>query len=153
MRAGDRVLVAFFVLFAFTSLAMEPYVVLPVDLARATDPLGRLWYFYAKSWDPLFLDPPLFLRVMCAIDMFLFGPFYLVLIYAFVKRKNWIRVPGLLFVAAIVYSTIVYFAVELIGEAGRANLFWVVVVNIPYTLVPLWLGWRLAKPEPFSTAT
>ncbi|MFN7952714.1 MAG: emopamil-binding family protein [bacterium] len=150
-RALDRVLVACFALFAFTSLAMEPYVVFGLDLRRAGDPLAAGWLFYASRWDPAFLDPPLFLRVMCAIDCFVFGPFYLVLIYAFVKRREWIRAPALVFVGAVVYSTLVYFGWELSSERGRADLPMVVLVNVPYTVVPLVLAARLRRSPPFTT--
>ena len=149
-RPFDLVLVIFFAIFAFTSLVMEMYIVFGVDLRRASDPLGRLWHFYAARWDPLFLDTPLYLKVMCGIDGFLFGPFYLVLIYAFARSRDWIRVPALLFVAAIVYSTLVYFAVELLGEARRADLLMVVLVNVPYTIVPLLLAYRVRQARPFG---
>ena len=149
-RPFDLVLVAFFALFAFSSLVMEMYVVFGADLRSARDPFGRAWHFYASIWDPIFLDTPLWLRVMCGIDGFVFGPFYLVLIYAFVRRRDWIRIPAIVFVSAIVYSTLVYFGVELLGEGARANLPMVVLVNVPYTIVPLLLAWRVRRPLPFA---
>src|SRR5579859_4151450 len=110
---------------------MEPYFVFGVDYHRAHDPFAAAWLFYSQ-WDPAFLERPLWLRIICGIDLFLFGPFYLLLIYALVKRRAWIRVPALMYVAAIVYSTIVYFAWEVID--GRGNLLFVFLINIPYTL-------------------
>lgn len=139
----------FLLLFAFTSLVMEAYVVFGVDLAACTDPLGRLWYFYASKWDPIFLETPLWLRVMCGVDMFVFGPTYLWLVRGLVRGDERIRLPGQVFVGAIVYSTVVYFAVEILQEAARADLTMVFVVNIPYTLVPIWLGLRLARKPLF----
>jgi hypothetical protein len=149
-RPFDLVLVAFFALFAFTSLVMEPYFVFGVDYHRAGDPFAAGWLLYATRWDPAFLDRPLFLRIMCGIDLFVFGPFYFVLIYAFAKERDWIRIPGLVYVSAIVYSTVEYFAWEFIGERNRADMLMVVGCNIPYTLVPLALGWRLRNPQPFA---
>jgi hypothetical protein len=139
----DRMLTAFLALFAFTSFAMEPYIMLHTDLANATDPLGRAWYFYARSWDPLFLDPPFYMRVMTGIDACIYGPTYLVLIYAILRRRAWIRAPALLYCGAILYSTLVYFLVEFLTEAHRANLLMVVVVNVPYTIIPCVLAWRM----------
>ncbi len=149
-RPFDLLLVAFFVVFAFTSLVMEMYIAFDVDLAAATDLFGRGWHWYAVSFDPIFLDPPTFLWLMCTFDAFVFGPFYLVLIYAFVRRRNWIRVPALIYGAAIVYSTIIYFGIEVLDEAHRADLLWVFVINIPYTVVPLVLCWRVRHPQPFG---
>lgn len=151
-RPIDLGLVVCFAIFAFTSLVMEMYITFEIDLAASTDPFGRLWHFYAASWDPIFLDVPLYLWVMCTIDAFVFGPFYLVLIYALVRERDWIRIPAFVYVSAIVYSTIVYFGIELIGERHRANMWMVVAVNIPYTIVPLVLAWRLRRPAPFGSA-
>jgi hypothetical protein len=139
----DRVLVAFFALFAFTSIVMEPYITFGVDLARATDPFGRAWYFYARKWDPLFLDRPVYMRVMTGIDEWIYGPMYLVLIYAILRRRPWIRSPALLYCGAIIYSTLVYFFIEFLSEGHRANLLMVTVVNAPYTIIPCLLAWRM----------
>lgn len=148
-KRTDVVLMAFFVLFAFTSLIMEMYVVLGVDLRAATDPLGRAWNWYAQR-DPIFYDPPLFLWLMCAVDALAFGPFYLVLLYAFRNRREWIRIPGLAYAGTIVYSTVVYFGIEFLDPLPDTDLSLVFWVNVPYTIVPLWLGWRLRRSPVFA---
>ncbi len=148
LPAIDRVLIAFFALFAFTSLFMEPYITFGVDLAKATGPLARAWYFYARSWDPLFLEQPTYMRVMTGIDEWIYGPTYLVLIYAFLRRREWIRSPALLYCGAVVYSTLVYFLIEFLTQRHRAVLPMVVAVNIPYTIVPCILAWRVWGTEP-----
>ncbi len=140
-----------FLVFAFTSLVMEMYITFRVDLPAATDPLGRIWFWYADSFDPIFIDPPYFLWLMCTIDGFVFGPFYLLLIAALIRGWSWIRVPAIAYVGAIVYSTGVYFGVELIEEAHRADLPMVVLINIPYTIVPLVLLVRVWKAPMFVT--
>jgi hypothetical protein len=151
-RPFDAFLVFWFCLFAISSLIYEQFIVFGVDLAATTDVFGRSWYWYARSFDPIFLDTPLWLRIMCGIDAYVFGPFYLVLIYALTRGRNWIRIPALLYGAAIVYSTAVYFGFEFLDESNRAraNLWAVFLVNIPYTLVPLLLMWRMRHREPFT---
>ena len=151
-RPLDLFLVFWFGVFSISSFVFEQFIVFGVDLSAATDPFGRTWYWYARSFDPVFLETPLWLRIMCTIDGYVFGAFYPVFIYAFVKERNWVRIPALLYGAAIVYSTVVYFAWELLDEANRerANLLAVVIVNIPYTLVPLLLMWRVRHPAPFG---
>lgn len=151
-RPLDLFLVAWFVVFAFTSLVYEQYIVFGVDLAASTDLIGRSWYWYASSFDPVFLDTPLWLRIMCGIDAYVFGACYPVFIYAFIRGRDWVRLPALLYGAAIVYSTLVYFGWEFLDAANRteANLPMVLLVNIPYTLVPLLLMWRVRRPRPFS---
>ena len=150
-RPFDVFLIVWFCVFAVTSLIYEQYIVFGVDLAATTDVFGRSWYWYASSFDPVFLDTPLWLRIMCGIDAFVFGPFYLVLIYALARGRNWIRVPALLYGAAIVYSTVVYFGWEFLDPGNRADahLLGVFVVNIPYTVVPLLLMWRMRRRDPF----
>jgi len=153
-RPLDAFLVASFCVFAVSSLVYEQFIVFGVDLANATDLFGRSWYWYARSFDPVFLDPPLWLRIMCAIDAYVFGACYVVFVFAFVKGRNWVRIPALLYGSAIVYSTVVYFGWEFLDEANRsqANLLAVFVVNVPYTLVPLLLLWRVRHPNPFDPA-
>jgi len=148
----DAFLLFWFCLFAVSSLVYEQFIVFDVDLSTATDIFGRSWYWYASSFDPIFLDTPLWLRIMCTIDAYLFGSFYLALIYAIVRERNWIRVPALLYGSAIVYSTLVYFGYEFLDEANRseANLLAVFLVNVPYTIIPLLLMWRMRRPDPFG---
>jgi hypothetical protein len=90
------------------------------------------------------------MRVMTGIDEWVYGPMYLVLIDAFVRRREWIRLPGLLYCGAIIYSTLVYFLTEFLTEGHRANLAMVTLVNLPYTIVPCLLVWRLWRPHPFA---
>ncbi len=151
-RPLDAFLVLCFGLFAISSLIFEPFIVFDVDLSTTTDPVGRTWYWYARSFDPIFLDTPLWLRIMCGIDAFVFGPFYLVLIYALARARNWIRVPALLYAAAIVYSTLVYFGYEVLEPSNRAqvNLLAVFLVNIPFTVVPLVLMSRMRSTPAFK---
>jgi hypothetical protein len=149
LRTVDKVLVATFVLFAFTSFVMEPYVVFGVDLAAARDPFGRAWHLYASRWDPLFLATPLFLRVMCGIDAVVFGPMYVALIVGFLRRREWVRTLALVYASAIVYSTIVYFAVELLAPPPGTDLAMVILINVPYTVMPLVLAWRVRRAPVF----
>lgn len=154
-RPFDAFLVFAFCVFAVSSLVYEQFIVFGVDRSTTTDIFGRSWYWYARSFDPVFLDPPHWLRIMCAIDAYVFGACYLVFIFAFVKGRNWVRIPALLYGSAIVYSTVVYFAWEFLDEENRsrANLFAVFIVNIPYTVVPLLLMYRVRHTEPFTRGT
>jgi hypothetical protein len=151
-RPLDAFLVFWFCVFALSSLVYEQFIVFGVELSTATDPFGRSWYWYARSFDPVFLDTPLWLRIMCTIDAYVFGSCYLVFIYAFVRCRDWVRIPALLYGSAIVYSTIVYFAWEFVDaeNRARADLLAVFLVNIPYTIVPLLLMWRVRRQRPFS---
>ena len=148
----DRLFIVAFSIFAFTSLILEQWIVFGVDLRTATDPLGRAWRWYAETFDPLLLDRLLSIRVMFGIDAFVFGTCYLVLVYAFVRQRNWIRLPALLFASAMFYSVVVYVLMEAFSEhAEQTNLPMVLLIGSPYTLMPLLLVYRMWKPNPFGT--
>ena len=147
----DRLFIVAFSIFAFTSLIFEQWIVFGVDLRTASDPLGRAWRWYAETFDPLLLDRLLSIRVMFGIDAFVFGTFYLVLVYAFVRRRNWIRLPALLFASAMFYSVVVYVLMEGFSKhATQTNLPMVLLIGAPYTLMPLLLIYRMWKPNPFG---
>jgi hypothetical protein len=140
-----------FGLFAFTSLFLEQWIVFGVDLRTATDPVGRAWRWYAETFDPLLFDGLLSIRVMFGIDAFVFGAFYLVLVYAFLRKRNWIQVPALLYGAAMSYSVVVYILMEAFSEhRAQTNLLMVLLIGAPYTIVPLLLIYRMWRPQPFG---
>jgi hypothetical protein len=151
-RPFDVFLICWFCLFSVSSFVYEQFIIFDIDLSATTDIFGRSWYWYARSFDPVFLDTPLWLRIMCTIDGYVFGACYPVFIYAFVRSRNWVRLPALLYGVTIVYSTVLYFAWEFLDAANRAeaNLLAVFLVNIPYTIVPLMLMWRVRHVHPFG---
>ena len=125
-------------MFLFVAWFFEPWVVYlcgwdGLETAECQRTLtGRLWLFYAKTFDPIFLNLPLWLRIVCSLDTFLFGPFYAVSVYAFWTKQQearWYELIALPMAGALLYSTVVYFAYEVIAEADRASLLWVFVIN------------------------
>ena len=152
IRRLDRVLLATFCMFLFVAWFFEPWVVYlcgwdgleTIECQRTLT--GRLWLFYAKTFDPIFLNLPLWLRIVCSLDTILFGPFYAVSVYAFWTKQQgarWYELIALPMAGALLYSTVVYFAYEVIAESGRASLVWVFVINLPWTLAPVLLVARL----------
>ena len=92
----------------------------------------------------MFLDTPPFMRVMCLLDMVVLGSFYPVLFYGFMRHREWVRAPSLILAGLSLYqSTFFYFPYEFLFEYERANMWFVVIVNIPYTVLPLVLAWRV----------
>lgn len=151
-RKLDALLLGSFGMFLFVAWIFEPAIVwqcgwegLPTAECKRTL-IGRLWLFYAESFDPVFLNLPLWLRIVCSLDTFLFGPFYAVSVYAFAAgrhQERWYELVALPAAGALLYSTVVYFAYECIAEWHRASLLWVFVINLPWTLVPILLFFRL----------
>ena len=148
-------LVAIFYLFGFTALVFEPlyYFGCSWSLENCRSEGGvmfgvsELWRVYGE-WDPLFLNVPSWLRVMCTIEVFLFGPLYVVCAYGLQTRRAWLPSVALPFCGALIYSTLVYFALEYIERLPGTNLEMVVLVNVPWTICPLLLVFRLLfSPE------
>lgn len=134
--------------FAVTALGFEPYLFLtdigaPIP-AGSWDVPRILWRWYAQTFDPVFLDlsRAFWLKVMCGLDFLLFGPSQIALLVALVRRRiddtPW-RMFAAAYACTITYTTIVYFAVEFVEEVPLhgADMFWVLLVNVPYTIVPL----------------
>jgi hypothetical protein len=176
-RRYDWIFIVVFSAFAFTSFAADL-----VNAVMRPDPdSGYFWAravynLYAVGNDPLLIANPLYLRVMTAISVFLFGPFYIVLVIAFVTGKNWIRPFALVYVGMIVESMIVLLVVEFAGdlaffemmgaggvksaaELARDGLTPSLAVlrpgkfllfNLPYKLFPILLAVRMWRPLPFS---
>tara|TARA_R110002050_G_scaffold37674_1_gene93356 strand:+ start:37 stop:462 length:426 start_codon:yes stop_codon:yes gene_type:complete len=115
-------------------------------------------------FDPIFLDIPVFLRIMCVFDTFVNGPFYLATFLTFYnnlqlsifrntdRKKKWwwfySRIMCPLSSGALIYSTLVYFGYEVWEEwyvLGRNDLLWVFIINGPWTVAPIWLLWRVGN--------
>ena len=150
-RRGDWGFVAFFVFAAYTSACTDTIAALNVPItADSPNPLARALWWYAADTDPYFLANPLANRLQTAISAFVFGPFYLVLIAAFVRGWDGIRLPGLLYVGAMTYGMLINFGLQFLGDTPPTNLPKFLALNLPYAIVPLLLGWRLRRERPFS---
>ena len=154
----DRWLARCFALFGFVALVFEPlyYFGCSWNGESCEGTVSRIWRIYSR-WDPLFyrMNVPelLWLRVMCSIEVFLFGPCYLLTAGSLYHPGHawsqwWLRVWAQPFLGALVYSTLVYFAMEhLLATDSGANMLMVFIVNGPWTAVPCCLLFKLNHRE------
>ena len=85
------------------------------------------------------------------IDSLLFGPFYAVAIYAFVKGKDWIRLPTIIWGSVLMTVVFVICFEEMVGAHATPHPAMVLFANAPWFLVPLMLIIRMVRSEhPFS---
>ncbi len=115
--------------------------------------LARINYSYSSVNDPLFLHPPVWMRFVTGLSAFVYGPFYLILVYALVKGKNWIQLFSVIYGSLIVGITgVIVFGVEFFGEAQwrTPHPLSFLGYNLPYVLIPLLLVIRMRKELPFS---
>ena len=129
-RRRDWVFVVAFALFATTSFLLDT-----VNLMGRPDPHSA-WFLsrfvYSSGTDSLILVNPRFVQITVGcVSALLFGVFYLVLIYAFVRGRAWIRLP------AVFYAEFV--------SAAKSLAY-----NLPYPLVGLLLVARVWRDRPFT---
>jgi hypothetical protein len=153
-RRIDIFFIVIFAMFAVTSAIADAIPTLGIAMAPdAPSFLGRANYWYAYGCDPLFLHPPTWMRIVTGLSAFVYGPFYLVLVYALVRGRNWIQLPAIIYATMISSITgIVVFGVEFWGEAPWRcqNIPKFLAYNLPYVLVPLALLARMRSPRPFD---
>lgn len=148
----DRFLVFWYLLFAFTALVFEPlfyygcqwnahtcyYASIYPFIGRMRD----IWVLYLQ-YDPVFFVLPLWLRVLCTIEVWIFGPLYLLVAIGMLTNATWLEMIALPFSGALVYSTVVYFAMELLDFTIGTNLYVVFLVNLPWTIIPILLMYQI----------
>jgi hypothetical protein len=113
----------------------------------------KMNYDYAVNNDQLFLHPPVWMRFVTGLSAFVYGPFYLVLVCAFIKGWNRIQVPAIMYGTAIAVITgVVVFGVEIWGEPEQRclDLAKFLPYNTPYVLIPILLIIRMRKENPFT---
>ena len=117
-RKFDYFFIVMFSLFFITSMISDMLPTIYGDLVpNHPNPLMKANYDYAKGCDPLFLHPPVWMRFVTGLSAFVYGPFYLVLVYAFIKGKNWIQLPAVIYGTMIsVITGVIVFGVEFFGE-------------------------------------
>jgi hypothetical protein len=153
-RRFDVVLAVIFAMFTVTSAIADLVPTLGVDFSKpSSNFLVNSNYWYAHDADPLFMDPPTWMRIVTGLSAFVYGPFYIVLVYALLRGRNWIQLPAVIYATMISSITgIIVFGVEFFGEAEwqTQNPAKFLAFNVPYVLVPLVLLARMRKPMPFT---
>jgi hypothetical protein len=143
-----------FAAFAVTSVISDLLPTVGVDFSH---PSGNFFvqsnYWYAHDADPLFMNPPDWMRIVTGLSAFGYMPFYLLLVFALLTGRNWIQLPSVVYATMIVSITgIIVFGVEFFGEPAfrTHNAVKFLSFNLPYVLVPLLLLMRMRKPAPFT---
>jgi hypothetical protein len=84
------------------------------------------------------------------IDALLFGPFYLFAIYAFVKGKEWIRIPTVVYASILFTNVCVILGEEIWGPHRSPRLAIVLLANAPWFVFPFLLVARMWQDHPFT---
>jgi hypothetical protein len=158
-RKYDLVFLVFFVINAgfITYIVDLEQLVIP-DPAHFTyplwppPPLVDLVHWYGNTYDPLLIARPPFWRMTIWIDVIFFGPFYLAAIYAFIRGRNWIRVPALVWSGTMLANVLIILMDERYGVTPAPNFGFVLLLNVPWLTFPLLMILRMWRDRPFSRA-
>jgi hypothetical protein len=153
-RPIDIFFAVMFTIFIVTSCIADMLPTLGVDF---TQPNGTFLvdsnYWYAHDADPLFMNPPVWMRIVTGLSAFVYLAFYLVLVPSLIKGWNRIQLPAVIYATMIASITgIIVFGVEFFGEPEfrTQNPAKFLAFNLPYVIIPLLLLIRMRKPLPFT---
>ncbi len=113
-------------------------------------PLVDLVHSYGSHFDPLLMARPAFWRMTIWIDVLYFGPFYLFAIYAFLRGRDWIRVPALVWSGLMAANVLIILMEERYGAWATPHFGTVLVLNVPWLLMPVAMIWRMRREHPFT---
>ena len=159
-RPLDLALVAFFAVnLLFTTYVVSFEQIAVLDPLRdppppwPPEPLLSLVRWWETRFDPLLLARPAWYRATIWLDVVAFGPFYAVAIYAFVRGRDWIRLPATLWAAMLFTNVFIILFDELAGVHATPAPGVVVAANAAWLVVPVLVVWRLWRTErPFTAA-
>ena len=142
-RRWDIFFMVVFGLFACTSAVSDAIPTLGVAIGPHASFLGRINWAYGHDTDPLFIRPPVWMRFVTGLSAFVYGPFYLLLVYCLATGRNWIQVPAVMYATAISFITgVVVFGAEFFGTDPAMR-----VQNVPKFLVAnVWYVFPAASP-------
>ena len=113
--------------------------------------LIALVHWWEKNFDPLLWARPVWYRATIWIDVLLFGPFYAVAIYAFVRGREWIRTPSILWAGMMLANVTIILFEEFLGPHAAPRPWMVLAANASWLIFPLLVVWRMARsPWPFT---
>ncbi|HEX9017944.1 MAG TPA: emopamil-binding family protein [Anaerolineaceae bacterium] len=106
---------------------------------------------YGETLDPLLIARPPWWKMTIWIDALLFGPFYLAAIYAFIKARNWIRIPAIIYSSMLITNVLIILSEEIYGPHATPHLPVVFLLNLPWLVFPALLIYRMWHfPHPFT---
>jgi hypothetical protein len=110
-----------------------------------------LIHWYGSSFDPVQMARPPWWRATIWADSLFFGPYYGFAMYAFVKGKNWIRIPTFLWASSLITVVGVILFEETVGPYATPHTGMVYALNFPWIAFPTLAIARMWKSEtPFT---
>jgi len=116
-------------------------------------PLIDLVHWWGRTFDPVLLARPAWWKATIWIDALLFGPYYAFATYAFIRGRDWIRIPSIIWAAVMLTNVTIILSEEAFGQYATPQLPMVLLANLSWLLVPILMIVRMARTEhPFTTS-
>ncbi|MFE6254209.1 EXPERA domain-containing protein [Agromyces sp. NPDC057865] len=153
-RPFDWFFIVVFTLFTVTSMISDMLPTLGMDFSQPSPNfLVNSNWWYAHDTDPLFMDPPVWMRIVTGLSAFVYPVFYVLLVVSLFRGWNWIQLPSVIYATMIATITgVIVFGVEFFGEPEwiTPNPVKFLAFNLPYVLIPILLLVRMRTPLPFA---
>jgi hypothetical protein len=113
-------------------------------------PAIDLVHWWGNNYDPLLMARPPFWQMTIWIDVIFFGPFYLFAFYAFIRGRNWIKVPALVWSGTMLANVLIILMDERYGVTPAPNFGLVLAANLAWLVTPFLMMLRMRRPLPFD---
>ena len=157
-RRGDILIIAFFLvnlLFITYIVDLEQFIIpnnahftYPIWPPRA---LVDLFHWYGRTYDPLIVLRPVWWRATIWLDVLVFGPFYVFAIYAYIRGREWIRIPSIIYSSVLLTNLVIIFSEEFAGPNASPYPLIVLLENLAWVIFPIYIIYRMWRsPHPFT---
>ena len=110
-----------------------------------------LTHWWGNNFDPVLIARPQWWKMTIWIDVLFFGPFYAVAIYAYIRGKEWIRIPSIIYASVILTNVTIILGEEIAGAHATPQLGAVLLANASWVIFPLLIIYRMWRsPHPFT---
>lgn len=114
-------------------------------------PIVDLVHWWGNTYDPLLMARPMFWQMAIWLDQLFFGPYYVFAIYAFIKGKNWIRIPSIIYGTMLFTNVVIILGEEIWGVHSTDDVGMVLFANAAWLLMPILVISRMwAHERPFT---
>jgi hypothetical protein len=157
-RPVDIVFLIFFIvnLFFVTYIIDIEQLAVP-DVSKFDYPIWPLPFmvdivhWWGKNFDPVLMARPAWWKATIWIDAIFFGPFYAAATYAFIKGKEWIRLPCFIWAGLMFANVTIIMSEEYFGMHATPARLIVTLANLPWFTFPILLTIRMWISErPFT---
>jgi hypothetical protein len=107
-------------------------------------------HHYGQTYDPLLLARPQWWKMTIWLDVLFYGPFYALAIYAFIRGREWIRLPAIFYSGMMFAGVFIILGEEAAGPHAAPDFPLVLALNLPWLLMPLLLTLRMRPEHPFT---